>query len=69
MASLASRMTPEDLLALEEVKELADKVHSNGHFKTIVRSARPEMREGVYNLIKPFLKFTPVKFDTKWANE
>ncbi len=56
---LTDDSTPEEL---EKLSELASQVISNNHLYLVIASTQPELREAVYERIKPFLKFKPQPF-------
>jgi hypothetical protein len=48
---------------VEQVKGLVKHIRNTKHFKAILKDARPEMRRGVYDLLKPLLEFNVAPFD------
>lgn len=50
--------------AIEEakVKMLARLIQGQEHFESVMQSADPGMRRGVYDKLKPYLRFKPKPF-------
>jgi hypothetical protein len=47
---------------VEQIKVLAQKIRNTKHFRAILKDARPDLREEVYDLIAPLLEFKPPPF-------
>ena len=47
---------------IEQIKDLVKKIKNTKHFRAILTDARPDLREEVYDLIAPLLKFQPPPF-------
>lgn len=47
------------LSEVEKVRHLAGQIKDNRQFRKILKSAKPTMREEVYNMIAPHLSFKP----------
>ena len=49
--------------ALFRIQMLAKGIRNNRELRRVVRSAEPPLQEGVYAMIVPHLKFTPLPFE------
>ena len=48
---------------VEQIKVLAKKIRNTKHFRVILKDARPDLREEIYELLVPLLLFNPPPYN------